>query len=88
MNGGINAHYFGVAAFSEFDFTDDLKSADFPVLVLHGEDDQIVPFAVSAAKSIKLLKHGKLIAYPGFPHGMPATEAATINADLLAFIQA
>jgi non-heme chloroperoxidase len=55
--------------------------------VLHGEDDQVVPFAISGAKSIKLLQHGKLISYPGFPHGMPATEAATINADLLAFIQ-
>jgi non-heme chloroperoxidase len=87
MSGGVNAHYFGIKAFSEFDFTEDLKNADFPVLVLHGEDDQIVPFSVSAAKSIKLLKHGQLIAYPGFPHGMPATESATINADLLAFIQ-
>jgi non-heme chloroperoxidase len=88
MSGGANAHYFGIAAFSETDFTDDLKRVDIPVLVLHGEDDQIVPFAISAAKSIKLLQHGQLISYPGFPHGMPATEAATINADLLAFIQA
>ncbi|MGY3087477.1 non-heme chloroperoxidase [Hymenobacter sp. UYAg731] len=87
MNGGANAHYLGIKAFSETDFTDDLKRVALPVLVLHGEDDQIVPFANSAAKSIKLLQHGKLIAYPGFPHGMPATEAATINADLLAFIQ-
>jgi len=88
MSGGANAHYFGIKAFSEFDFTEDLQRADFPVLVLHGEDDQIVPFPVSGAKSIKLLKHGQLISYPGFPHGMPATEAATINADLLTFIQA
>ncbi|MGI4870870.1 MAG: alpha/beta fold hydrolase [Janthinobacterium lividum] len=87
MSGGANAHYYGIKAFSETDFTEDLKSVDFPVLVLHGEDDQIVPFAISGAKSIKLLKHGKLISYPGFPHGMPATEAPTINADLLAFIQ-
>jgi len=87
MSGGANAHYYGIAAFSETDFSEDLKSVDLPVLVLHGEDDQIVPFQVAAAKAIKLLKHGKLIAYPGFPHGMPATEAATINADLLAFIQ-
>lgn len=87
MNGGANAHYYGIAAFAETDFTDNLQSVDLPVLVLHGEDDQIVPFHVSGAKSIKLLKHGKLISYPGFPHGMPATEAATINADLLAFIQ-
>jgi non-heme chloroperoxidase len=87
MNGGANAHYYGIAAFAETDFTDNLQSVDLPVLVLHGEDDQIVPFHVSGAKSIKLLKHGKLISYPGFPHGMPATEAATINADLLAFIK-
>lgn len=87
MMGGIKAHYDGIAAFSEFDFTEDLKSVDIPVLVLHGEDDQVVPFPISGAKSIKLLKNGKLISYPGFPHGMPATEAATINADLLAFIQ-
>jgi non-heme chloroperoxidase len=87
MSGGANAHYFGIAAFAETDFSEDLKSVDLPVLVLHGEDDQIVPFPISGAKSIKLLKHGKLISYPGFPHGMPATEAATINADLLKFIQ-
>jgi non-heme chloroperoxidase len=60
---------------------------DIPVLILHGEDDQIVPFANSALKSIKHLKNGKLISYPGFPHGMPTTEAATINKDLLAFIK-
>jgi len=55
--------------------------------VLHGEDDQIVPFPISGAKAVKLLKNGKLISYPGFPHGMPATEGATINKDLLAFIK-
>ena len=87
MMGGIKAHYDGIKAFSEFDFTEDLKSVDFPVLVLHGEDDQIVPFPISGAKAVKLVKDGKLISYPGFPHGMPATEAATINADILAFIQ-
>src|SRR5580698_7140976 len=87
MMGAVNAHYFGIKAFSETDFTEDLTSVDIPVLVLHGEDDQIVPFPISGAKSIKLLKHGKLISYPGFPHGMPATEAATINKDLLAFIK-
>ncbi len=87
MMGGANAHYFGIKAFSETDFTDDLRSVDLPVLVLHGEDDQIVPFPISGAKTIKLLKNGKLISYPGFPHGMPATEAATINKDLLAFIK-
>jgi non-heme chloroperoxidase len=87
MMGGIKAHYDCIAAFSETDFREDLKSVDVPVLVLHGEDDQIVPFPISGAKSIKLLKHGKLISYPGFPHGMPATEAATINKDLLAFFK-
>ena len=87
MMGGIKAHYDGIAAFSEFDFTEDLKSVDIPVLVLHGEDDQVVPYAISGPKAAKLLKNGKLISYPGFPHGMPATEAATINADILAFIE-
>jgi non-heme chloroperoxidase len=88
MMGAANAHYFGIKAFSETDFTEDLTSVDIPVLVLHGEDDQIVPFPISGAKAVKLLKNGKLISYPGFPHGMPATEAATINKDLLAFIKA
>ncbi|RFS19264.1 alpha/beta hydrolase [Chitinophaga silvatica] len=87
MTGAINAHYECIKAFSETDFTEDLKSVDIPVLVMHGEDDQIVPFAISAAKSIKLLKNGTLKAYPGFPHGMPTTEAETINKDLLAFIK-
>ena len=87
MMGGVKAHTEGIKAFSETDFTGDLKSVDIPVLVLHGEDDQIVPFPISGAKAVKLLKHGKLISYPGFPHGMPATEAATINKDLLAFIK-
>ena len=87
MMGAANAHYFGIKAFSETDFTEDLKSVDLPVLVLHGEDDQIVPFPISGAKAVKLLKNGQLISYPGFPHGMPATEAATINKDLLAFIK-
>jgi non-heme chloroperoxidase len=87
MMGGVKAHHDGIKAFSETDFTEDLKSVDIPVLVLHGEDDQIVPFPISGAKAIKLLKNGKLISYPGFPHGMPVTEAATINKDLLAFIK-
>ncbi|PWU07038.1 MAG: alpha/beta hydrolase [Verrucomicrobia bacterium] len=85
--GGIKAQYDCIKAFSETDFTEDLKSVDLPVLVMHGEDDQIVPFAISGAKTIKLLKNGKLISYPGFPHGMPTTEAERINADLLAFIK-
>jgi non-heme chloroperoxidase len=87
MMGGVKAHHDGIKAFSETDFTEDLKSVDIPVLVLHGEDDQIVPFPISGAKAVKLLKNGKLISYPGFPHGMPATEAETINRDLLAFIK-
>ncbi len=87
MMGGIKAHYDCIKAFSETDFAEDLKSVDVPVLVMHGEDDQIVPFELTAAKAVKLLKNGKLISYPGFPHGMPTTEAETINADLLAFIK-
>jgi non-heme chloroperoxidase len=86
MMGGIKAHYDGIKAFSETDFTADLTSLDIPVLVLHGEDDQVVPYPISAPKAAKLLKNGKLISYPGFPHGMPTTEAATINADILKFI--
>jgi len=87
MMGGVKAHHDGIKAFSETDFTEDLKSVDIPVLVLHGEDDQIVPFPISGAKAVKLLKYGTLISYPGFPHGMPATEGETINKDLLAFIK-
>jgi non-heme chloroperoxidase len=87
MEGSILAHYECIKAFSETDFTEDLKAVDIPVLVLHGEDDQIVPYLNSGVKSAKLLKNGKLITYPGFPHGMPTTEAATINADILAFIR-
>ena len=87
MMGAVKAHYDCVKVFSETDFTEDLKNVDVPVLVMHGEDDQIVPFELTGAKAVKLLKNGKLISYPGFPHGMPATEAATINADLLAFIR-
>jgi non-heme chloroperoxidase len=87
MMGSVQAHYECVKAFSETDFTEDLKSVDVPVLFLHGEDDQIVPFPLTAPKAVKLVKNGKLISYPGFPHGMPTTEAATINKDLLAFIK-
>lgn len=88
MNGGIKAQYDCISAFSETDFTDDLKNIDVPTLVLHGEDDQIVPIADSAHLSIKLLKHGTLKTYPGLPHGMCTTNGDTINADLLAFINA
>jgi len=87
MMGGAKAHYDGVVAFSQTDFTEDLKKINVPVLVMHGDDDQIVPYADSAPLSAKLLKNGNLKTYKGFPHGMPTTEAETINADLLAFIK-
>ena len=86
MMGGAKAHYDGIVAFSQTDFTDDLKKITVPVLVMHSDDDQIVPYADSAPLSAKLLKNGTLKTYKGFPHGMPTTEADTINADLLAFI--
>ncbi len=87
MMGGIKAQYDCIAVFSETEFYEDLKSIDVPVLVMHGEDDQIVPYHVGGAKSIKLLKNGTLISYPGYPHGMPTTHADDINRDLLAFIR-
>jgi non-heme chloroperoxidase len=87
MMGGAKAHYDGVVAFSQTDFTEDLKKITVPVLVMHGDDDQIVPYADSAPLSAKLLKNGTLKTYKGFPHGMPTTNAETINADLLAFVQ-
>lgn len=87
MMGGAKAHYDGIVAFSQTDFTEDLKKISVPVFVMHGDDDQIVPYADSAPLSSKLLKNGKLKTYKGFPHGMPTTEADTINADLLAFIK-
>jgi len=87
MMGGIKAHYDCVKAFSETDFTEDLKKIDVPVLLLHGEDDQIVPIADAALIGIKLLKHGSIKTYPGFPHGMATTHADIINADLLAFVR-
>jgi non-heme chloroperoxidase len=87
MMGSVLAHTEGVRAFSETDFTDDLKAIDVPTLVLHGEDDQVVPIADSALKSVKLLKNGTLKTYPGYPHGMLTTNADQINADILAFIR-
>jgi non-heme chloroperoxidase len=87
MMGGAKAHYDGIVAFSQTDFTEDLKKINVPVLVMHSEDDQIVPYVASGPLSAKLLKNGILKTYKGFPHGMPTTEAATINADLLAFIK-
>ena len=87
MIGGAKAQYDCIKAFSETDFTEDLRAIDVPVLVLHGEDDQIVPIADSALKTIKLLKHGTLKTYPGLPHGMCSTHPDVVNADLLAFIR-
>jgi non-heme chloroperoxidase len=87
MTGGIKAHYDCIKAFSETDFTEDLKAIDVPVLLLHGDDDQVVPIADSALIGITLLKHGQLKVYPGYPHGMATTHADDINRDLLAFIR-
>jgi non-heme chloroperoxidase len=87
MIGGAKAHYDCIKAFSETDFTEDLKAIDVPVLVMHGDDDQIVPIADSALLSAKLLKHGTLKVYKGFPHGMCTTHPEVINPDLLAFIK-
>ena len=87
MMGGIKAQYDCVKAFSETDFTDDLKAIDVPVLVMHGDDDQVVPYADSAPLTVKLLRNGQLKTYEGLPHGMATTHADVINADLLAFIR-
>ena len=87
MMGGIKAHYDCIKAFSETDFTDDLKKIDVPVLIMHGDDDQIVPIAGSAMLSSKLVRKGTLKVYKGLPHGMATTHADTINPDLLAFIR-
>jgi non-heme chloroperoxidase len=87
MTGGIKPHYDCIKAFSETDFTEDLKKIDVPTLVMHGDDDQIVPFADSAPLSAKLLKKGTLKVYKGLPHGMCTTHADVVNADLLAFIR-
>jgi non-heme chloroperoxidase len=88
MMGGAKAHYDGIVAFSQTDFTEDLKKINIPVLVMHSEDDQIVPYADAGPLSAKLLKNGTLKTYKNYPHGMPTTEAPTINADLLAFLKA
>lgn len=87
MMGGAKAHYDGIVAFSQTDFTESLKSLSLPVLVMHGDDDQIVPIDASGLMSAKLLKNGTLKVYKGFSHGMPTVNADTINQDLLAFIQ-
>jgi non-heme chloroperoxidase len=87
MMGGAKAHYDGIVAFSQTDFTEDLKKINVPVMVIHSEDDQIVPYVASGPLSAKLLKHGVLKTYKNFPHGMITTQADTINEDLLAFIK-
>jgi non-heme chloroperoxidase len=87
MMGGAKAHYDGIVAFSQTDFTEDLKKITVPVLVMHSEDDQIVPYVAAGPRSAELLKNGTLITYKDFPHGMPTTHADVINADLLAFLK-
>ncbi|HEY0624302.1 alpha/beta hydrolase [Sphingomonas sp.] len=87
MMGGAKAHYDCIKAFSETDFTEDLKAIEVPVLVMHGTDDQIVPIHDSALKAIKLLKNGTLKTYEGLPHGLCATHPEVVNPDLLAFIE-
>src|SRR5262249_1049840 len=87
MMGAANAHYECIKAFSETDFTEDLKKITVPVLVLHGDDDQIVPYADAAPLSAKLIKNSTLKIYPGFPHGMLTTHADVLNPEILAFIK-
>ena len=87
MMGGTKAHYDGIVAFSQTDFTEDLKKINVQVLVMHSEDDQIVPYVAAGPLSAKLLKHSTFKSYKDLPHGMPTTHAGTINADLLAFIK-
>jgi non-heme chloroperoxidase len=87
MMGGAKAHYDGIVAFSQTDFTEDLKKFTVPTLVMHGDDDQIVPYANSGPLSAKLVKGAILKTYKGFPHGMPTTNADQINADLLSFFK-
>ncbi|MBV8740140.1 MAG: alpha/beta hydrolase, partial [Sinobacteraceae bacterium] len=87
MMGGAKAHYDGIVAFSQTDFTPDLKKISVPTLVMHGDDDQIVPIAASGLLSAKIIKNATLKVYKGYPHGMPTTQAETINEDLLAFIR-
>jgi non-heme chloroperoxidase len=87
MMGSAKAHYDGIVAFSQTDFSEDLRKINIPILVMHGDDDQIVPYADSGPLSAKLAKKGTLKTYEGFPHGMPTTQAGIINADLLAFVK-
>jgi non-heme chloroperoxidase len=87
MMGDAFSHYDGIVAFSQTDFTEDLKKITIPTLVMHSRDDQIVPYVAAGPKSAELLQNGTLITYEDFPHGMPTTHADTINADLLAFLK-
>lgn len=87
MQGGLKGEYDCIKAFSETDFNEDLKKIDIPALVMHGDDDQIVPYPDAGALSSKLIRNAQLKVYPGFPHGMPIIHADTLNPDLLAFIQ-
>jgi non-heme chloroperoxidase len=87
MTGGAKAHYDGIVAFSQTDFTDDLKKIRVPVLVMHSEDDQIVPYAAAGPRSAELLQNSTFKSYADLPHGMPTTHADRINADLLEFLQ-
>jgi non-heme chloroperoxidase len=87
MMGGAKGQYNCVSEFIREDYTDDLKKISVPVLVMNGDADQIVPYATSGPRAVKLVQNGTLKTYAGFPHGMPTTHADTINADLLTFIQ-
>jgi non-heme chloroperoxidase len=87
MLGGVKAHYDCIKAFSETDFTEDLKKIDIPVLVMHGDNDQIVPIHAAGRMSAMILKNATLKVYPGFPHGMATTNPDQINADLLSFFR-
>ncbi len=87
MQAGLKNAYESIKAFSETDFSEDLKKIDVPTLVMHGEDDQIVPVKNSAVKSARLIRGAKEIYYPGAPHGITATHQARVNADLLAFLR-
>jgi non-heme chloroperoxidase len=86
MQGGAKAHYDCIKAFSETDFTEDLKAIDVPTLVMHGEDDQVVPYRDAALRAVEMLRNAELKLYPGYPHGMATVNAEVINRDLLAFI--
>jgi non-heme chloroperoxidase len=87
LQAGIRGAYECIKAFSETDFTDDLKKFDVPTLILHGDDDQIVPIGASAKMSAELVKNAKLVVYAGAPHGLPSTHKDRFNGDLLAFIK-